>query len=75
MEVDETCESQSENTRSNHGNTGRSCWGTDEQALLISLVIENEKVLFGAAKGDGGDGNINQLKRRAWEDVADKLNA
>ncbi|XP_071165848.1 myb-related transcription factor, partner of profilin-like [Mytilus edulis] len=56
-------------------NKQRTQWGTDEQALLISLVLEDEKTLFGAAKGDGGDGNINAIKRRAWQAIADQLNA
>ncbi|VDI21004.1 Hypothetical predicted protein [Mytilus galloprovincialis] len=56
-------------------NKQRTQWGTDEQALLTSLVLEDEKTLFGAAKGDGGDGNINAIKRRAWQAIADQLNA
>lgn len=52
-------------------NKQRTLWGTDEQAHLISVVLENEKTLFGTAKWDRGDGKIKAIKRRAWQEIVD----
>ena len=50
-------------------------WRVEEHVLLMDLVNQRREVLFGSFKGSGKGGSAKTLKKAAWQEICNLINA